>query len=96
MASDHSPILVDTDPVTFKLAKPYKYYRGWLKHKEYKSFVQNCWTLNSLENDSDVVKILESISKDFKYWNKHILKNIFKNKEMIIKKIDQETGNRAI
>ncbi|XP_026429949.1 uncharacterized protein LOC113326430 [Papaver somniferum] len=55
-------------------------------------FVENAWIENITHSENNLVQTLESLGKDFGLWNKNIFKNIFKNKEEIIKKLDRENA----
>lgn len=90
VASDHTPILLDTRPVTTHLRRPYRYFRGWKEHKEYKNFFDNTWSVVQVGADHDLLSSLKCLSTEFKDWNKNVFKNIFKNKEMLLKQIENE------
>ncbi|XP_026416928.1 uncharacterized protein LOC113312393 [Papaver somniferum] len=43
VASDHSPLFIEIDPIIMRLHRPYKPFRGWKEHKEYDMFFENAW-----------------------------------------------------
>lgn len=43
-------------------------------------FFDKAWHENKINSENDVVKTLENMSADFRYWNKHVFKNILKIK----------------
>ncbi|CAN1149242.1 hypothetical protein LINPERHAP2_LOCUS16915 [Linum perenne] len=47
--SDHCSILLNTDIKLKSLPKPFKFFRFWCEHPEYRDIVRRCWRAMFLE-----------------------------------------------
>lgn len=96
--SDHTPILLDTNPESKRLHKPFRCIRSWQSHPTLKSMVEASWINHSSNSHiKNFVSTLKSLSSDLTRWNYDVFGNIHKNIKTLSRKIDNihNSGNIA-
>lgn len=56
IGSDHAPVLLNTNPQSIKLVRPFRLFEYWLGHKDYKSVLESVWNHQVPSRDRDVIQ----------------------------------------
>jgi hypothetical protein len=72
IASDHGPIILDTNPRTLFKHRPFRFEWMWTSHPDCPSLVKNAWKdkIASGSHAFCLTKKLENVRDRFKVWNK--------------------------
>lgn len=96
IGSDHTPILLDSNPEKTRLQKPFRCLRSWLTHSTLPTVVEASWKLHS-ENSRkrNFYGLLKLLSSDLAHWNSNTFGNIHKHINSLNNKIDSihRSGN---
>lgn len=72
--SNHSPILLDTDPPIHRLSKPFKFEQMWPINQSFSTLVENSWhSSTSLPSSSSSSSSLSRFQHHLKYLTSNII-----------------------
>ena len=86
IASDHEPIILDTNPRTLFKHRPFRFEWMWNSHPDCPSLVKNAWKdkIPSGSHAFCLTKKLENVRDRFKVWNKQSFRVL--DKQILVKK----------
>ncbi|KAI0524770.1 hypothetical protein KFK09_004155 [Dendrobium nobile] len=83
-ASDHAPLLLSITNSNVYIPNAFKFQNMWLSHHNFMNVVESNWCAPIFPNDNiyGMAKLWNKLSRlkqVLRWWNKHILKNLFSN-----------------
>lgn len=92
--SDHSPIILKTNPIWKDGAYPFKYFGGWMEHPDCKRLIMDTWSTTRQGSVSfSFAKNLKNVKVSLNSWNKNTFGNIQNNISRIKKEIEVLSNN---
>ena len=90
--SDHCPILLESEPPTYKLKKPYKFEKMWLTDPSFLTLVENSWNSSAFIPSpySPISRLqhhLKFLTTNIIDWNKHHFSNLFWKKNRLLARL---------
>lgn len=88
LESDHCPILMNTNPSIHHGPKSFRVQAMWTKHIDFYNILNKSWIPS--RNNNPTVSLsanLKSTKQNLTHWNTHTFRNLYRNKDNIMKQI---------
>lgn len=88
IGSDHYPIFLMVDLLTFQMNYPFRFEKMWTLHPSLENLIKEWWSIR-VEGTAmfKVAAKLKNVLKNIKIWNKETFGNIFQNKKKVLEEL---------